>query len=285
MILRRKTAFNCWWAVALAVFVLLAALLVYMFAEGFWIQVKQYEFASPEVPPEFDGATIVLLTDIHHGWFFSQDRVHDLVKTVNDLKPDIIALGGDYIYGSTDSKYEDSCFADLAHLIAPLGRFAVLGNHDYGSDPSAAPRAIMKAGIELLDNRGVQIEKAGAHLFLAGVDDLQVGHPDLSSALEGAAPSDLVILLSDNPDYAETLPDGAVDLMLSGHTHGGQVTLFGKWAPHLPSDYGQKYRTGVVYNRATTVIVSNGIGTIFPPMRFFAGPQIVQITLRHVGGL
>lgn len=283
----RSRRLNRWWTVALAFLVVIAALLGYMFAESFWIEVERYELSSPQVPAEFDGTKIILLTDIHRGWFFSQDRVRNLADKVNGLHPDLIALTGDYVYVSTD--YESSCFAELAALEAPLGRFAVLGNHDYAehssdgdtTDPSAAIQAIKAAGIDLLDDRGVWVEREGERIRIGGVSDYKMGLPDLAPTIDGTTPADLVILLDHNPDYAETLPAGAVDLVLSGHTHGGQVTFFGLWAPHLPSEYGQKYRTGVVRNGDTTVIVSNGLGTIFPPMRFFARPQIVEITLRH----
>jgi predicted MPP superfamily phosphohydrolase len=211
--------------------------------------------------------------------------VSDLVQQVNELQPDLIALGGDYIYASTD--YESPIFAELAELEAPLGRFAVLGNHDYGEyqgdgkDPSTAIRAIKRAGIELLDNRGVWVERDGARIRLGGVSDYREGIPDPDPVIEGTTSEDMVILLCHNPDYAEALSAGDIDLMLSGHTHGGQVTFFGLWAPHLPSDYGQRYRTGMVDAATCAVIVSNGVGTIFPPLRFFARPQIVEITLRH----
>jgi uncharacterized protein len=280
---------NRWWIVALCVFVVLAALLAYMFVEPFLLEVKPYEFTSSQVPAEFEGTKIVLLTDIHRGWFFSQERVRDLVQKVNALHPDSVVLAGDYVYVNPD--YESSCFKELAALKAPLGVFAVLGNHDYAEyssgndkgDPSAAIRAIEGAGITLLNNSGTWVTQDGARIRIGGVGDYKMDSPDLTGAADGTTPTDFVILLSHNPDFAETLPAGAVDLVLSGHTHGGQVTFFGLWAPYLPSGYGQKYRTGVVHDDNTTVIVSNGIGTIFPPMRFFARPQIVEITLRHVG--
>ncbi len=223
----------------------------------------------------------MLLTDIHRGAFFSQDRVRKLVERVNALEPDLVVLGGDYVYANTD--YEASCFAELAHLQAPLGRFAVLGNHDYGEyrpsdrsggsegsgsdiagDLTPAIEAVQSAGITLLDNRAVWVEKAGGRIRVGGVGDYQEDTPDLAPTVEGTSAGDFVLLVSHNPDYAEELPIGAVDLVLSGHTHGGQVTFFGLWAPSLPSEYGQKYRTGLVVTEATTVIVSNGIGTILP---------------------
>jgi predicted MPP superfamily phosphohydrolase len=254
--------------------VVVAGVLAYGFAETYRLEVKQITVTSPDVPTAFDGTTVVLLTDIHRGWFFSQDRVGRLVTRVNALKPDLIVLGGDYVYANTD--YEASCFAELAGLRAPLGRFAVLGNHDYGEHddsgdgPTPAIEAIRDSGITVLDNQAVWVEKAGARIRIGGVGDYNQDTPQLGPTVEGTSASDFVLLVSHNPDYAEELPICAVDLMLSGHTHGGQVTFFGLWAPFTPSRYGQKYRTGLVVTETTTVIVSNGIGTIFPPIRFFA---------------
>ena len=110
--------------------------------------------------------------------------------------------------------------------------------------------------------------------------DYQVDTPDVGPVLYGTKPGDFVLLVSHNPAFVHDLQPGQVDLMLSGHTHGGQVTFFGLWAPVLPRHVGQGLRSGVVKTDATTVIVSNGVGTIFPPMRFFARPDIVVVTLR-----
>lgn len=255
------------------------------FVDTYRLEVKEYTCESPELPAAFDGTRIVLLTDIHRGPFYSQERVGRLVDRVNTLEPDLVLLGGDYIYGGTE--YEASCFAELAGLQAPLGRFAVLGNNDYGdrdSDdpgPDGAIAAASDAGIPLLRNQAVWIEKEGQQIRVGGVADYWVDTPDLAPIVAGTDTSDFVLLASHNPDYAEDLPAGAVDLVLSGHTHGGQVTLFGSWGVLVPSKYGQKYRTGIVTNESTTVIVSNGIGTSTPlPIRLFAPAQIVVVTLR-----
>ncbi len=271
------------------------AVLAYGFAETYWIRVKEYTFTDPDLPAAFDGTRIVLLTDIHRGPFFSQARVAALVERVNALEPDLLVLGGDYVF--TDTGYAQSCFAELKNLRAPLGCFAVLGNHDYEEyggdigDPSPVIEAIAGAGITLLREDGVWIEHEGTRIRIGGVSDYTEDFPVLAPTLEGTSEDDFVLLVSHNPDFAETLPAGAVDLVLAGHTHGGQVTFFGLWAPYLPSEYGQKYRTGVVATENTTVIVSNGIGTsTILPIRLFARPQIVVITLesdtaRDAGGL
>jgi uncharacterized protein len=280
---RRRT-----WVVAAAVVVaVLAVFVAYSFSETYRLEVKEYTYSSPEVPPAFDGTRIVLLTDIHRGMFFSERRVGRLVDQVNAMAPDLIVLGGDYVYGSKD--YERSAFAELGRLEAPLGTFAVLGNHDYAHladgdwDPKPAIEAAVQAGIPVLDNSGVWIERSGERFRLAGVSDLLRGHPQADPGLEGTTPGDLVVLVSHEPDFVEWLMPQDVNLVLSGHTHGGQITFFGLWAPVVSSEYGQTYRTGLVHNWRATVIVSNGIGTIFPPLRFFARPQIVVITLKTLG--
>jgi uncharacterized protein len=276
------------WALAATILVaVVVAVAAYSYSETYRVEVKGYTFSSPDVPAAFDGTRVVLLTDIHRSFFFSQERLIALVDRVNAMDPDLIVLGGDYVYGSKD--LEAAAFAELARLQAPLGTFAVLGNHDYDhprgdrNDPAPAIEAATKAGVALLDNSGVWIEKSGQRIRLGGVSDLQQGHPNVVPAVDGAVASDLVLLVSHEPDFAEALRPGVVDLVLSGHTHGGQITLFGLWAPLPGSIHGQKYRTGMVLNEETTVIVSNGVGTIFPPLRFFARPQIVVVTLRRAG--
>jgi predicted MPP superfamily phosphohydrolase len=249
------------------------------------LEVKGYTCESPDLPLEFDRARVVFVTDIHRGPFYSEERVGRLVNRVNRLEPDLILLGGDYVHH--DPKYESSCFQELAHLEAPLGCFAILGNHDYGRldgddpGPRGAVDAAAAAGITLLRNQAVWVEKGGQKIRLGGVEDYQVGRPRLEPIIDGTTAGDFVLLLSHNPDYSEQLPADAVDLVLSGHTHGGQVTVFDSWAPYVPSEYGQKYRTGIVENGLTTVIVSNGVGTAtMLPIRLFAPAQIVVVTLK-----
>ena len=275
-----------WLRALIAVFVVIVAVLAYGYAETYRIEVKEYAFTDPELPAAFEGTRVVLITDIHRGPFLSQDRVRSLVERVNALVPDLVLLGGDFVFMGTD--YAASCFEELAELKAPLGRIAVLGNHDYGDyqkgedGPALVIQAAADAGITLLRDEGLWVEAQEERIYIAGANDYSVGKPSIPAALEGTSRDDFVLLLSHSPDLAEKLPEGAVDLVLAGHTHGGQVTVFGLWAPHVPSDYGHKYRTGLVETDLTTVVVSNGIGTsTIPPVRLLARPQIVVITLEN----
>jgi predicted MPP superfamily phosphohydrolase len=246
----------------------------------------EYTCESPDVPSAFDGVRLAFVSDIHRGPFYTEVMVGQLVDRVNALGADLVLLGGDYVY--TGTKYESSCFSQLSRLQAPLGCFAVLGNHDYGRPDSANPgpaltiRAAADAGIPLLRNQGIWLEKDGERIRLGGVADYRASTSDAGPTIKGTSGGDFVLLVSHNPDFSEDLPEGRVDLVLSGHTHGGQVTLLGAWGLYVPSEYGQKYRTGIVKNQVTTVIVSNGIGVSTPiPIRLYAPAQIVVVTLRH----
>ena len=251
-----------WWLIGAALLVIVAVVVGYGFSETYRLEIKEYTFASPDLPVEFDGTRVVFVSDIHRGTFFSEDRVRSVATRVAALDPDLVLLGGDYVY--MDTSNAASCFAGLAELDAPLGCYAVLGNHDYGehdddSGPGLVIQAIADTDIELLRNKAVWIEKGDARIRVGGVGDYTEDAPDVGPTLEGTAETDFVLLMSHNPDTAEHLPDDSVDLMLSGHTHGGQVTFFGLRALHVPSDFGQKYRTGVVRIEVGEPIPTTGL--------------------------
>jgi uncharacterized protein len=250
-------------------------LLVYMFIEPYWIETKEITIESDQIPAEFDGKTIVFLSDIHAGPNYSQDRIDSLVNQVNAMNPDLILLGGDYVDG--DSNYIQSTFDSLSNLKAPLGVYAVLGNKD---PQYATLNTISKSNITYIGNKGTWIEVNGSRIRLGGVGDYNNGAQIQNATTSVVTPQDYVILLSHNPDYFPKVNKAKVDLVLSGHTHGGQVTFFGLWAPTTHSDYGNKYRTGVIEENNSTLIVSNGLGTTILPVRFFARPQIILVTLK-----
>lgn len=251
----------------------------YAFAEPYWLRVRRLTVADADVPPAFRGARIAFLSDIHHGPFFSVGRVRQVVDLVNDLRPDVILLGGDYVH--RDTRYIAPVFAELARLRASLGVFAVAGNHDHWEGIDITRQEMARAGIVNLDNGAVWVTMGGDRIKIGGVGDLWEDRQDLAPTLEGVRESDFVILVSHNPDFAERLATRDIDLMLSGHTHGGQVTLFGMWGVAVPSAYGQKFRSGSVRTEYTLVYVTTGVGTITPPVRFCARPEVVLITLAH----
>ena len=247
-----------------------------MFEAG-WVRVERPTLPLPNLPAAFEGLKVAFLTDIHHGPYVSLDYVNSIVRTTQTLRPDLILLGGDY--SSKEAKYIRPCFDVLAGLKAPLGVFGVLGNHDYWHGLGETREGMNAAKIGELTNGGVWLERGNTRIRVCGVDDVWAGKPDALGALGDSSASDAVLLVSHNPDFAETLKDSRAGLILSGHTHGGQVCVPGYGAPIVPSRYGQKYLKGYVEAPATHVYVSRGLGTVSPPMRFDSRPELTLLTL------
>ncbi len=251
---------------------------VYPFLEAKWCRVARRTIRLPNLPGPFEGTTVAFLSDVHHGPYVPRSYVRDVVALANSLEPDVVLLGGDYCHDGT--RYVAPALEDLAKLRGPMGRFAVLGNHDHWDGLAESIAGLERAGIALLRNSGAWLEKGGARLRVAGVGDLWTDKQDVGRAIGGETTDrDAVVLLSHNPDVAENLRDSRVGLMLSGHTHGGQIYVPGYGAPIVPSAFGQKYVRGLVQGPACQVFVSRGVGTISPPVRLFCRPEVVLITL------
>jgi predicted MPP superfamily phosphohydrolase len=216
----------------------------YPFLEAKWCRVVPQTIVLPNLSPAFRGMRIALIADVHHGPFVPLAYIRHVVSMANALKPDVVLLAGDYVHGH--HSYIEPGINALGKLQATLGRFAVRGNHDnrsYHNDHTYAPSstsALANAGLLDLNNMGVWIERGGAKLRICGVGDLWTDRQNLDSALGDSTERDAAILLSHNPDFAETIRDRRVGLVLSGHTHGGQVVVPGLGAPIVPSRYGQK---------------------------------------------
>ncbi|MCL2856436.1 MAG: metallophosphoesterase [Oscillospiraceae bacterium] len=238
------------------------------------IEYREVDFSSPGISAEMDGYRIALITDTHD---ISEERLGAVVMELNERRIDLLLLGGDYSSRSFDILR--TTMEMLSEVQTTDGAFGVAGNHDTLFDLYPTMEA---NGITPLSNSGLHPREG---FFLAGVQDLQTGRPDVSRATSGAMHGDFVLLLSHNPEIGMRQDTTGVDLILSGHTHGGQVTFFGLWAPALAprfgiTRYGQRFMSGWAYSRdGTPVFVSNGTGEYFP--RVFARPQVVLITLRH----
>ncbi|MGC9517750.1 MAG: metallophosphoesterase [Methanomicrobiales archaeon] len=258
--------------------IILVVLIVgYMFIEPYLVETKEVVIESDQIPPEFDGKKIVYLADIHAGPFYSTERIDNLVKQVNKMNPDLILMGGDYV--DREDIYIDPVFDSLENLNAPLGVYGVLGNND---PQYFTLKRFNESPITYIGNKGEWIEINGSKIRICGVGDYNNGYQYPKTALGDAKKEDFVIFLTHNPDYFPEIDQSMVDLVLTGHTHGGQVTLFGLWAPIPRSDYGQKYLTGVKKYNNTTLIISNGLGTVILPVRFFARPQIIVVKLKRI---
>jgi len=272
-------------------------------------RITRYDLRPDRWPAGFD-LTIAVLADIHAGrpWM-TPERINSIVDTTNGLAADLIVLLGDYVVSGRFRRYfvtEDvapQAWADaLARLRAPLGVHAILGNHEWWSDPVAqqtwqgppASRGVVEsAGIPVYENDAVRLAKNGQAFWLAGLGDqiaflpsrrLWPGRPygvdDLDGTLAKVTDDAPIILLAHEPDIAVRVPE-RVSLMLSGHTHGGQVRLFG-WSPIVPSRYGNRFAYGHVRERCD-LIVSGGLGCSIFPVRLGVPPEVVVVALRGGG--
>ncbi len=242
--------------------------------------VVRYTIGLRDWPAGTPPLRIVQISDVHFGWpDMPAERVAGIVAQANALKPDLIALTGDYHGGKlwdADSGNMDDAVRPLRALKARYGVFAVRGNHD---GPYWTPIVFARTPIRLLQNRWVM---AGP-VIIAGVDDLTTPiHPAIMArmAVEGAPPGVPLILLGHEPEFFANSPP-RVDLVLAGHTHGAQIVL--PWVGFRPmSDYLDAHRRGWFREHGQQLIVSSGIGTSIVPLRIGVPPEIVVITVGPV---
>lgn len=262
------------------------------FVEPRWIMRTLVELAVENLPEPLDGYRIAHLTDLHYNVVSGRRFLDRAVEMTNGLDPDMVALTGDFV--THDPARLWGCMESLASLSAPDGLFAVRGNHDYGVMEETFADACRSAGIRHLENnhvllepvrhRGVFISEGAPHrtqLVVAGVGDLWMGTADAGRAVAGAPTDAPRILLSHNPLVAEIVTEGHdIALMLSGHTHGGQIRPFGKPVGFFTGG-STKYASGLVVAPHTTVYVSRGVGTSALYARWNCRPEIALITLRR----
>lgn len=265
------------------------------------LRVARYDIAPPQWPADFR-LRIAVIADLHacDPWM-SLPRIEAIVERTNALRADVIVLLGDYVAGHRHvTRYipAGEWAPALAGLKAPLGVHAVLGNHDWWDDRTVqregqgvtiARRALEASGIPVYENDVARLTKAGRPFWLAGLGDQlaylparryrpvkRIGVDDLAATLAKVTDAAPVILLAHEPDVAVRVP-ARVALQLSGHTHGGQVRLFG-WSPVIPSHYGKRFAYGHMRTRCD-VVVSGGLGCSIMPFRLGVPPEITLVTL------
>lgn len=250
------------------------------------VDVTHLPIAINRLPASFHGFRIAQLSDIHHSPFLSESEISAAAHKTNELKPDLIALTGDYISHSKD--YIAGCARALGRLRAPHGVFAVLGNHDHWTDGEMMHRELTRHGIRVLNNENVAIARGSESIRLAGIDDLLVRRDDLSLALEGTERDDVRILLAHNPAVIREAARAGIDLVLSGHTHGGQIN----WRLLIGRDESRTSRwlrrpsrrltRGHARLGNTQLYVNRGLGTVVLPLRYGCSPEITVLEL-HPG--
>jgi predicted MPP superfamily phosphohydrolase len=258
--------------------------------ERHWIEITHRDAFLPGLPQAFDGFRFAQLSDIHIDEYTEPFFLREAIHQINKMNPDAVFLTGDFVtHGLLPKKLAIASAWQCANLLNRLKcphRYAILGNHDVMTSPEDVTEALTANAITVLDNAHVPIERAGARFWLAGVDDPVEGEPDPDLAIPQSIRNiahEPIVLLCHAPDYVDDLlitPVGqAPSLMLSGHTHGGQVRMPFVGATILPP-LGHKYVEGWFRFGNLQLYVNRGLGTVGIPVRFDCPPEITLFTLR-----
>ncbi|WP_042197866.1 metallophosphoesterase [Paenibacillus camerounensis] len=244
-----------------------------------WLEVTELELPLRQLPPAFAGTRLVHFSDVHLGFNKDAGDVKRLVKHIKEARPDMICFTGDIV--DSDAEDLNDSVALLAELTAPLGKYAIFGNHDY-KNTELLTRLLQSAGFVVLRNQSYVISRGGERIAVAGLEDMLKGSPDPAAALKDVPADMFTVLLMHEPDYADTAEGYPFNLQLSGHSHGGQIRLPLVGAPYTP--YGStKYISGLYYTaaKAMPVYVNRGFGETYMPLRLLCRPELTVFTLRR----
>ena len=244
-------------------------------------QITHSDIRLPGLPAAYDGLRIVQLSDIHHSLLVNLREVERVVELVNDCSPDLVALTGDYVTLSP------ACIWPVARALGRLktrrGVFAVLGNHDFQVGADAITRAFRAQQMHVLRNEHHALRSPTGTLWVLGVDDLWWKEADLAAAQRGIPWGDSKLLLCHNPTIIGPAARSGIDLVLYGHTHGGQIRLPWNWAESVYGRWRVRRRRFVRgWGRLgeTQIYISRGIGTVWVPIRVACPPEIACLYLR-----
>lgn len=247
----------------------------YALNEANSLSLEKVAITLERLPKKLDGFRIIHLSDIHHSPFTNLEHITRTVKIANRLKPDMFVLTGDYV--SHETEFIAPVAEVLGKLEAEFGTHACLGNHDHWTDPNEVTECFKQANINVLINEGFRMTARDSSFWLAGVDDYMVGKTDVPASLRGSFPDEMKILLAHNPVIIRQAARLGIDLMFSGHTHGGQVKvresknkLFAK----------RKLTSGLHRRKNTQIYITRGIGTVVLPVRYQCPPEISLIELK-----
>lgn len=241
-------------------------------------RVVKYDFTHRDVPEAFDGFRIAFISDLHYKSLFKEKELAGLVRLLIAERTDVLLMGGDYQEGC---EYVPELFAALSQVKTPMGTYGVMGNNDYERCHDDIVREMQRYGMRVLEHRVDTLKREGQQILIAGVRNPFDLKQNAKSPTLDLSPEDFVILLVHTPDYVEDVSVANTDLALAGHTHGGQVRIFG-YAPIIPSHYGSRFLTGLKYNTANIpMIVTNGLGTSNRNIRIGAPTEVVVITLHQ----
>jgi predicted MPP superfamily phosphohydrolase len=244
---------------------------------NYWV--SETDVFIRNLPERFENFRITQLTDIHHSRILGLDEVRRVVALAQQTKPDMFVLTGDYT--TSYRRFIEPCAEALAPLNAPEGVWAVLGNHDHYTDPELTTRALQSRKIAVLNNAHTTLQRGPDALQLSGIDDWTWNAVDWTRAFDGLKSTTPTILLSHQPTVLDFKQTQTVSLILSGHTHGGQIRLPFLGAPARYATADLKYDRGLFRRGETQLYVSSGTGVIGLPVRLGVRPEIAVLRLKR----
>jgi len=235
------------------------------------------------LPEHLHGLRIAQISDLHFGSFLAHEGMERIIELTKSLRPDLILLTGDYVNRWVSEVKQ--VIPMLGRLEAPLGVYAVLGNHDFYADAEETMHLLSRHGIKYLDHDSESITVAGSRLWLLGSGDYNKDRRyDLNDRLARVPADEPKIVMAHSPDTADLPRSHRVDLMMCGHTHGGQIRLPGKGALLLPT-YNRNYDQGLFRLGEMQLFVSRGVGMVGLPFRINCPPQLPILQLVPAGAV
>lgn len=245
---------------------------------------KQIEIFLNRLPEQFEGFRIAQISDIHFGPYIGRHEVERALQLIEPFHPDLLMLTGDFVshpfgqtHGPAGARNAEPC-GEILSRWRHCPMVAILGNHDHWNGAKIVSGALHAFGIKLLKNSAYPLEKDGARLWIAGVDDVLAYAADLDRTLAGVPAEETTILMAHEPDFADEVAAYPVDLQISGHSHGGQVRVPG-FGPLILPELAHKYPVGLNTVGNLQVYTNCGLGVITPPIRLFCPPEVSVITL------
>lgn len=255
---------------------------------AFWFEpasftVKHHNLYLQNWPQACDALKIAVLSDLHVGApHITVNKIQNIVQNTNEQKPDLILLAGDYVIQGVIGGHfttPEIIAKALQDLHAPLGVFAVLGNHDWWLNGQDVANAFENVGISVLENQNqILAHSDSCQLRLIGIGDFTTQHDDSQKAFANIEAHETTIAFTHNPDIFTQIPE-TINITIAGHTHGGQVKLPFLGRLIVPSEYGERYASGHIVENGKDFFVNTGIGTSIIPVRFLVQPEVSILTV------
>ena len=239
------------------------------------LEIERVTITLERLPKKLDGLRIAHLSDFHHSPFTDLDHIENAVHAANELQPDMVVLTGDFV--SHESEYVTPAAEVIGRLESEYGSYACLGNHDHWTDAGLVAKELEAKGVRVLVNEGLRFTARGVSFWLCGVDDYMVKRTDVKAALHGSFPDEMKMMLAHNPVIVRQAARYDVDVMFSGHTHGGQVKIRETEKRILAH---RRLSSGLHRRKDTQIYITRGIGTVVLPVRYQCPPEISLIELR-----